>query len=469
MLPVVQFDEQSHQPLYRQLFDHIADAIRKGVLSHGDRLPPTRELAGQLGLNRATVSAAYSLLETEGLIRGHVGRGSFVEFPNGPEPARNQRISFESSRPADDQFPMEDFRTCCAEVTTGPDILSILQLGAPAGYGPLRRILMAESIEEGCARETDDILITNGCQQALDLIQRIAIRSGESVAVEDPVYHGLKNVFARAGSRLCGIPMGFNGIDTEALARLLTIERPKLLVVTPNFQNPTGLTMPFETRRAVVRMAREFGVMLIENDIYGQLRYEGEPLPTLKQLDESGSTVLLRSFSKVAFPGLRVGWVLGPRGLISDLVEARQWCDLHTDQLSQAILCRFAESGRLEAHLSRVRKAGKERLAAVLRACERYLPAGTQFTRPQGGMSLWVRLPAGDAAALLPRVQQAGVSYVPGRHFAVMNQDPCSLRLSFGGVSPDRIESGIAAMGRVLNQELERAPMTRFEASSALV
>jgi 2-aminoadipate transaminase len=208
---------------------------------------------------------------------------------------------------------------------------------------------------------------------------------------------------------------------------------------------------------------------MIENDSYGELRYSGEPLPALKQLDESGGTILLRSFSKVSFPGLRVGWALGPKPLIDRLRAAKESADLHTDQLSQAVLLEFAESGRLEAHRARILRAGAERLAATLAACREHLPPGSRWTQPEGGMNLWVRLPEPlDAADLLPRAQREGVSYLPGRYFAVSRMDPGALRLSFAGLTPDQIRTGLAILGKVTKAELE-AFSRSVEPSPAMV
>jgi 2-aminoadipate transaminase len=302
----------------------------------------------------------------------------------------------------------------------------------------------------------DDILITNGCQQALDLIGRVLIRPGDTVAVEDPIYPGLRNLLAGMGAQLCGIPSATAGMDPAQLDRALERERPRMIVVTSNFQNPTGLTVPLAARRALLESARRLGVPVIENDAYGELRYSGEALPAIKQLDESGGTVLLRSFSKVSFPGLRVGWALGPKPLIDRLRAAKEAADLHTDQLSQAVLLEFAESGRLEQHRGRMLRAGAERLAATLEACREHLPPGTRWTQPEGGMNLWVRLPEPlDAADLLPRAQREGVSYLPGRYFAVARMDPGALRLSFAGLTPDQIRRGLAILGKVTRAELE--------------
>jgi 2-aminoadipate transaminase len=482
---------QSEVPLYRQLYEHIAIRIRSGELARGERLPATRELAGLLGLNRTTVSAAYDILENEGLIAGQVGRGSFVTGGAAPSPGAvdwnsllqrsdisptgnsggfgNEAASFVMSRPARALFPLDEFRASCQAVLARPDLASILQLGSPSGYEPLRRHLMEEARRQSLARPGDDILITNGCQQALDLIGRVLLRPGDTVAVEDPIYPGLKNLLAGMGAQLLGIPVSADGMDTAHLERVLERERPRFLVVTSNFQNPTGATLSLPARRALLDAARVAGVPVVENDAYGDLRYQGESLPALKQLDDHGGTVLLRSFSKVSFPGLRVGWVIGPKALIDRLRQAKESADLHTDQLSQAVLLEFARSGRLEAHRQRILQAGGERLAATLESCRQYLPAGTRWTQPQGGMNLWVRLPEPlDAGELLPRAQKEGVAYLPGRYFAVSRLDPGALRLSFAGLEPDQIRRGLAVLGRIVSDEISSASQ-RFEPSSALV
>jgi len=247
-------------------------------------------------------------------------------------------------------------------------------------------------------------------------------------------------------------------MDIAQLERALERERPRLIVVTSNFQNPTGATLPVAARRALLAAARAAGAPVVENDAYGELRYHGEPAPALKQLDEHGGTVLLRSFSKISFPGLGVGWAVGPKPLIDRMRQAKEASDLHTDQLSQAVLLEFLESGCLEAHRARVLRAGAERLAATLEACARYLPAGARWTRPEGGMNVWLRLPAPlDAGDLLPRAQNEGVAYVPGRYFAVSRVDRSALRLSFAGLEPEEIRSGLEILGKIASGEIEGA------------
>jgi 2-aminoadipate transaminase len=490
-LSTFNLDSSSDTPIYKQLAEFVRGMIDRGIMCGGERLPATRELAGQLGLNRTTVSAAYSLLEEAGLIEGQVGRGSFVAksmtarrvFPARDwdsilppveavfkGPVQHVEISFASSRPADDQFPLAEFRKVTRQVIDGPDAADILQLGSAYGYAPLRRYLMEQTTGCGMARAGDDLMITNGCQQALDLIARVFAAAGV-VVLEDPVYHGVVRVFSRMGAEVVTVPVGEAGLDPNALEQIFERTRPKLLVVTPSFQNPTGASLSLEGRRRVVAVTQRFGCVVVENGIYSELRYAGSPLPTLKELDETGNTILLGSYSKVGFPGLRVGWVIGPRPVITRLADAKEVSDLHSDHLSQAVLLKFAESGELKRHLERTREAGAERLSAVLRACAQYLPLDARYTKPQGGMSLWIELPAPlTADTLLNRVQERGVNFVPGRHFSTRNIHARNLRISFGALSPEQITRGIKILGDTAKEELAAAlPIDDFEPAAALV
>lgn len=461
-------DAASEVPLYRQVFDYLRGSIESGYFAPGSRLPAMRDLAHSLNLNRSTIAAAYELLEAEGLVRTQVGKGSFVIGPspgdgrldwnnllgplNGDTPPAAvgpDTISFASARPSEQLFPMAELQETVEEVVHGKGAPAILQIGPPSGYPPLRYYLIEEARQQGLMGPDDDLLVTSGCQQGLDLLDRVLVRGTQhSVALEDPVYPGVRNLFQRSGARVVGIPVGDEGVLIEELERVLEQERPRLLVLTPNFQNPTGATIPLEQRKAVADVVRRLGVVLVENDIYGSLRYRGEDVTPIKNLDEWGHVVRLHSFSKMAFPGLRVGWVLGPAPLIARMAEAKQLCDLHTDQLAQAVLLRFVETGRLQDHLKRIREAGRARLNAVLNACQEFLPEGTEFTRPEGGMNLWVTLPEPmDAEELLPRAQMRRVTYLPGKYFWISRRDRGTLRLSFAGLTPEEIGQGLRLLG----------------------
>ena len=490
-LSSLNLDSASDTPLYRQLADAITGFIERGSIPSGKKLPATRELAGQLGLNRATISAAYAQLEEAGLIEGHVGRGSFVVHRRAsfePVPAdwdailppldsgfassaHKIKISFANSRPAEGSFPLAQFRRLSKQVIDGPEAAEILQLGSPHGYAPLRRYLLEQAGTAGIARPGDDLIITNGCQQALDLLARLFAPGGNAIVIEDPVYHGLLRVFSRAGANLLPVPVGEDGMDVDALEELIHRQHPRVLMVTPSFQNPTGGTLSLDGRKRIVELAQRLGMIVVENDIYSELRYCGKPLPTLKELDSTGNTVLLRSYSKVSFPGLRVGWAIAPRAVIARLADAKQLSDLHSDQLSQAVLLRFAESGELERHVERTRREGVDRLQAVLGACKRHLPAGATFTRPEGGMSLWIELPEPlQAEQLLGRVEERGVSFLPGRYFSARRPHVRSLRISFGGLTPDQITRGIQIIGEAAAEQLAAtAARASFEPAAALV
>ncbi len=470
MLQAIQLDSTSDTPLYRQVYDSIKRSIVSGRILKGDRIPANRELAGLLGINRTTIAAAFELLESEGLIKCYVGKGTFVQA-SPTEAAPETGISFTASRPPEDQFPLEEFRATCREVIESSEAANILQLGSAAGYGPLRRWVLSEVRKRGSASREDDILITSGVQQAFDLIQRVVASRGETVLMEDPVYPGMRNVFQRGGARVIGIPVGEDGIRMDALERALEKERARLLVLTPNFQNPTGTTIPEFERAQILEMARRAGVMVVENDLYGALRYSGPDVPSMKLLDRTGETILLGGFSKIAFPGLRVGWAIGPRAFIAQLTEAKEVSDLHSDQLSQAVLLRFAESGRLAEHHRKAIAAGLERLTACMSGCANELPKGSTYTRPAGGMNAWVTLPEPlDASDLAVKAAAEGVTYLPGRYFSVNRPQTNSLRLSFAGIAPGEISRGIKILGTVFRREHERARRGyRNEPAPALV
>lgn len=485
----LQLDPASDVPLYRQLAESIRTLVESGSISVGDRLPATRELAGLLGLNRATVSSAYAMLEQSGLIEGHVGRGSFVAAHLGPGTdakmdwesilppvapsagyAHGIAISFANSRPSENAFPLAQFRRLSKQVVDSPEVAAILQLGSPHGYPPLRRFLSDQAARQRIARPGDDLIVTNGCQQALDLIARLFVHANTVVVLEDPVYHGLLRVFTRTGAKIVPIAVDAAGINLDLLRDTMERHRPRVVVVTPSFQNPTGVSVTLERRKRIVELAQRFGAVLVENDIYSDLRYRGQSLPTLKELDESGQTILLRSYSKISFPGLRVGWVIAPQPVIARLADAKQLSDLHSDQLAQAILLRFAESGELDRHLDRTRRAGLERLNAAIEACGRYLPPGAKYTKPDGGMNLWIEMPAPlTAAKLLSAAQERGVDFSPGPYFTEGRVHERSLRISFGGLAPEQIAEGIRILGEAAAELLAGAAPLNLEARAALV
>jgi len=485
----LQFDSGGATPIYRQLSDRLAGWIREGALADGSRLPPTRELAGRLGLNRTTVAAAYEALEQEGLLQAHVGRGSFVSAPARPAarldwearwkpslaapqtlaPAEAGALNFASWRPAAEPWAIERLRRAATEVLAarGP---AILDLGPAEGYPPLRELLWAQMKREGIAQPGDELLITSGCQQGLDLAAKVLVGPGETVLLEDPVYPGARDLFRAAGAEVRGVEVGPGGVSMADLEQELARSRPRLMVLTPSFQNPTGASLSLDARREVLRLASRFQVPVVENDVYAGLRYKGNRTASLKELDTQGLVIHLRSFSKAAFPGLRVGWLVAPRAVARRLAAAKQLTDLHTDQLSQAVLARLAEDGTLAKRRERLRSAGAVRLEAALEAARRELPEGAGVWTPEGGAHLWVRLgEPSDASELALRARAHKLLFVPGRYFAVRRPQTSALRFTFAGAEPDEIRRGFEILGRLARARPSRAAAGTRHGIPALV
>jgi 2-aminoadipate transaminase len=496
MLPL-HLQPKSHIPLYVQLRDQVRGLVHSGELRPGDRIPASRELAAQLGVHRTTVANAYADLESEGLIRGHVGRGSFIcedalQGKIAPAPraissgglrweslfadergedslarlmpeVNDDTIAFVNSRPSEEMFPVEDFRRC-ANMALKQDGRRILQLGSTDGYPPLRDELLKMLRAEGIGLEQEQLLITDGCQQSLDLLCKAFLRPGDSVAMESPAYPGAIAIFAAARVRCLGIPvettserMGYAGLDVNALEMVLLQNRVKLILVTPDFQNPTGTTLLAAARRKLLEVAARHQIPVVEDQIYSRLRLRGTRLPSLKAMDRAGVVIQIDSFSKVAFPGLRVGWVAGPKRVIDRLRLVKQFTDLHTDQFSQATLGEFMRRGMLARHIAKVQKIYRGRLEALEKALERHMPDDVRWTHPEGGMSVWVTLPPGmDAGELLIHVRERGVLFVPGRHFFFQNPQANTLRLGFAGLEEKRIQRGVATLGEMLRTELRK-------------
>lgn len=496
MLPL-RLQTESHIPLYVQLRDQLRALVHSGELRNGDRIPASRELAGQLGVHRTTVANAYAELESEGLIQGHVGRGTFIcgvqakEFS--PPPRTNGNggvmrweslfaddrvdealsrvmpvvpqgaIAFTAARPSEELFPLEDFRRCLNAVVRR-EARRILQIGSTDGYGPLKEELLSLLRGDGLNLRSEQLLITDGCQQAIDLVCKAFLRPGDSVALENPAYPGAIAIFASARVRTLAVGVetdpartGHVGLDIGALETVLLQNRVKMIFATPDFHNPTGTALPIAARRRLLDLAVRYQVPVIEDAIYGRLRLRGNALPSLKALDTAGNVVQIDSFSKIAFPGLRVGWCVGAESAIERLRLVKQSTDLHTDQLSQAAMAEFMRRGYLTRHLARMKKIYRSRLAAMEEALEKHMPESTSWTRAEGGMTLWVTLPPGfDAAELLIHARERGILFLPGRYFYSQHPQPNTLRLGFASVDEKRIAKGIETFCELLKSELRK-------------
>ncbi|EFL15730.1 PLP-dependent aminotransferase family protein [Streptomyces sp. C] len=354
-------------------------------------------------------------------------------------------ISFAGGLPAPELFDTEGLRAAYDAVLTGAGAARALQYSTTEGAPELRSAVAARAAARGLATSAGDVLVTTGSQQGLTLLAATLLEPGDTVLVENPTYLAALQCFALAGARVIPVPCDGQGLLPDALAEITARERPKLLYTIPTFQNPTGRTLPGDRRAEVARTAARLGLWLVEDDPYGDLRYEGAHEPWIAaHPGAEDRTALLGSFSKVMAPGLRLGWLRAPAALLRAAVVAKQAADLHTSTVDQLAAAHYLGARDLDAHVARVRDAYRARRDALLAGLGAALSAGSEWNRPEGGMFVWARLPEGyDAGSLLKSAVGHDVAYVPGAPFFTGTPDPRTLRLSFTTHTPEEITEGL--------------------------
>ncbi|WP_329255417.1 PLP-dependent aminotransferase family protein [Streptomyces sp. NBC_01478] len=367
--------------------------------------------------------------------------------------ARPEVINFAGGLPAPELFDATGIAAAYQAVLTETPARA-LQYATTEGEPVLRTALAERTSARGLPTEPDDLLVTTGSQQALSLLATALLEPGDVVLVESPCYLAALQVFAFAGARVVAVPGDEAGVDPEALEELVVRERPKLLYTVPTFQNPTGRTLPADRRAAVAAIASRRGLWIVEDDPYGELRFEGERLPWIAaQEGAADRTVLLGSFSKVMAPGLRLGWLRAPTDLLRACVVAKQAADLHTPTVNQLAAARYLADNDLDAHVARVAAVYRERRDAMLAGLANALPEESSWERPEGGMFLWARLPESyDTTELLARVVGRGVAYVPGAPFYAGEPDRSTMRLCFVTQTPGEIREGLRRLGEGLRR-----------------
>ena len=365
---------------------------------------------------------------------------------------RPEVVSFAGGLPAPELFDLDGVRTAYDTVLWGSSARRALQYAPTEGDRELRARVAARMTARGLLTGVDDLLVTTGSQQALTLVATALLDPGAVVLVEDPTYLAALQCFQLAGARVVPVPTDEHGVDPAALADVLERERPALLYLVPTFANPTGRTMPADRRAEVVELTARHGVWVVEDDPYGELRYRGAPvLPLAAHPGADGHVLHLGSFSKIAAPGLRLGWLRAPSRLLPALTVAKQAADLHTSTVDQAAAAAWFGAADVAAHVARLCSAYRARRDALVEALPAALPAGSTWTDPDGGMFVWVRLPGTpDTADLLRRALAHDVAFVPGAAFYAGTPDRATLRLSFTTNTPERIAEGVSRLGAVL-------------------
>ncbi len=496
---LIALDRKSGIPLYRQICQSLREAILSGELAEGARLPTERALASELGINRTTVMNAYNELASEGLIEGHVGRGTLVRrnhysydvdayepetaswllgLPAGEREAlgpdahllselasmsdRKEIISLAPGTPATDLLPAEMLRSVFAD-----ELLDARQTAL--GYCPveglqsLRRNIAGRMRARGVVVDTPHILILSGSTQGIGLVGRFLLNPGDEVVVEVPTYLGAIQTFRALNARVIGVPTDNEGMRVDLLESILARHRPRLIYTQPTFQNPTGAVMSQERRRRLLLLARRYQTPILEDDPYGEIYFEGKQPQPLKAMDSGGQVIYLSTYSKTLAPGLRVAWLAAPEPMIERLTLHKQVFDLNTNALGQWAVSEVLRRGLLDDHLGMLRQVYRRKRDLMLAAIAGYWPREVRVNAPVGGFHLWCRLP-GDvrARALLREVAGEWVAFVIGEPFHVDGGGQQNLRLSFAFPEERHIEEGIKRIGSAIKR-LQSRRNTRKE------
>jgi 2-aminoadipate transaminase len=364
-------------------------------------------------------------------------------------------LSFAGGLPAPELFPIAEIADAYAKVLADEG-RAALQYSTTEGFGPLREWVVARLARRGIRASADQVLITNGSQQGIDLVARTVLDPGDTVAVESPSYLAALQTFAGCEADFLIVGSDDDGMQVEALERAVEIgPSPKLVYVVPEFHNPKGTTLSLERRARLVRLCQVHRIPLLEDDPYGELRFRGEPPPPLAAIDDGGVVVHLGTFSKTLAPGMRLGWLVGPREIVRAATIVKQAADLHTGTLAQraaaSLLARFDYDG----HLAGLRRAYGERCLAMLAALEQHLPPGTRWTNPDGGLFVWAELPSGISADdVFADALREKVAFVPGSAFFADSPRHEFLRLNYSNRPPELIAEGMARLGRVVSRRL---------------
>jgi len=484
----LQLDEKRPTPLYRQVYEQIREKILSGELPPGTRLPPTRKLAGAYQVARVTISTAYRQLEAEGYAASKVGAGTYVsgDLPAVPQPEPAAGPAFSPSlsrwgrrvmtrsgkertpptpvrqtgpalRPAIDFgfgrsfphiFPYDIWRRLLARYLSTDDTM-LSRYGSVAGFNPLREAV-ADYVRHlrGVKCSPEQVVIVSGMQQALDILARLLLNSGDEVLVETPGYAGAFELFRTFGARLTALPVDDSGFPVE---RIPAACRARFAFVTPSNQFPRGGTMPLARRLALLGWARQAEALVLEDDYDGELRYSEHPVAALQGLDDEGRVVYLGTFSKVLFPALRLGYVVLPPLLLTPFIQAMELVDRGAPTLTQAAVADFIAEGHFERHLRRLRKEYGQRRQVLVAALEESVGDRVSFSGVEAGLHVMIYLPFGaDEGRLVREAAAAGVGVYPGAPYHLEQPARPSILLGFSGLSDEEIKDGVEILATVI-------------------
>ncbi len=490
----ISLDRDSEEPIYRQLIRHIQLQIDSGTLAAGVRLPASRDLARQLEISRISVVNAYAELRSQGYLSAHAGRGTFVakgeSAAQAARPASRMEasesrthqdrsiremmrlarkpgiINFSQGIPPKSFIPVRHVRDAI-NIVLERDGADALTYEATEGYGPLRAAIRDYVGSWGIRCAASQVLVTGGTQQALDLVIQALLSEGDTLVTSNPTYLGILDVASTRRVQVSGIAMDDEGIRLDCLENYLLDHRPRLLYITPAFQNPTGNVMPLHRRRQLLRLAESYNLTILEDGVYQELQFEGEPIPPLKALDESGVVIYASGFTKISLPGMRIGYLISDSRHYERLARVKASADISTPGLNQRAIHLLLQRGVLAGQIEKNIRELRYRRDVALQAAEYYLPPGSRWQVPTGGLYLWVQLPPSGptAAELFISAIQMEVAYAIGNVFHTDNSGAYHLRINYALQEPAQIEEGFRRLGRAWRElacdydDMEKAPL----------
>lgn len=486
---LIELDPHSERPAYLQIRDRVVELVDLGALSPGDRLPPTRVLAETVGVHRSTVVRAYDEIRALGYLESRSGsyttvrrrarrpatsemaaesdRDSIIDWAEAARASTGDRhlravgaspfakgteaIDFDRLTADPALAPMDEIRSCLRRVMSSSEDAA-LEYADPSGWPPLRTGIAARLRSHGVAVDDDEVLITNGAQGAIDLILRLLFRRGDAIVVEAPTYGTLHPLLELHGIRPLEVPMTDHGMDLHGLENLLDDHAPRLVYTMPNFHNPTGITTDQRHRERLLEVCEAHRIPILEDGFEEEMKYFGRAVLPIKSMDSGGIVLYVGTFSKVVFPGFRVGWIAAPREVIRRLAAVQHASNLASSTIAQAAADRFCRRGAFELYLRRIHRVYRCRMRAMLGGLERSLPPDIRWTRPVGGYTLWLTLtePVEAEDEIVHSLLDAGVRVAPGRAFYANPPRRAHLRLCIACVDERSIEEGCEILGRIL-------------------
>ena len=478
-------DRESQTPIYLQLVNQIKNSIIGGSLLPGTVLPPERKLAESLGVNRSTIITVYRELKADGLADAHVGKGTVVklsddgmygEDPRELAPSYRQLFSQTAERAADpmlrqllemanrkdlisfaagispfDTDPLDALKGIEAELVS--DGQYALKHTPTEGLPELREAVRCLMEDRGVSSRLEETLILSGSQQGINLTARALIDPGDIVLVEEPSFFCALQIFHAVGARIVGVPMDEEGLRTDVLETLLKRCRPKLLYTMPTFQNPTGICMSANRKKRLLELAKKHEFLILEDDPYGDIAFDGERPGTLKEMDTCGYVIYLSTFSKVLFPGIRIGWMTAPEPVTRQIALLKQLEDLHANSLSQWLVLRFLKSGAYKGHVQWLCQEYGQKRDRMHQALKAIKNTSLHWIKPKGGYYIWLKLPEGiPHMTLLVRAGEKGVAYVPGTAFYTGDRGGSFIRLNFTYPKREEITEGIRRLDAAIHE-----------------